>query len=76
MSEDGWRKSTFCAGGECLQVRAWRKSRRSVGNGACTEVGQHDHGVAVRDSADPSGPVLALTAASWLAFTAALKAGA
>lgn len=53
----------------------WRKSRRSVGNGACVEVTTAGPGIAVRDSQDPAGPVLAYTAASWHRFTIGARQG-
>ncbi|MGC5032596.1 DUF397 domain-containing protein [Micromonospora sp. DT229] len=48
----------------------WRKSTRSNGGGgACVEVADNLPGVvAVRDSKDPTGPVLAFTPKSWQAF--------
>jgi len=49
---------------------AWRKSRYSVGGGACAEVAP---GVLVRDSTDPHGTVLTVTAAAWREFTARVK---
>jgi hypothetical protein len=56
---------------------AWRKSSYSSGNGGqCVEVAQNLPGaVAVRDSKDPEGPVLALSFAEWRAFAAGVKAG-
>ncbi|HEV2452005.1 MAG TPA: DUF397 domain-containing protein [Streptosporangiaceae bacterium] len=75
MDDDGWRRSTFCASGECLEVRGFRKSTHSVAT-ACVEAGQHDRGIVVRDSADPSGPVLAFSSDEWAAFTRRLRAGA
>ena len=53
----------------------WRKSRRSAANGACLEVGTGPAVVAVRDSKDPDGAVLAFSAAAWERFTAAVKRG-
>lgn len=58
----------------------WRKSSYSNGTGgSCVEIavltgvpGEHD--VAVRDSKDPRGPALTVTARQWCAFTAAIKA--
>ncbi|WP_433529435.1 DUF397 domain-containing protein [Micromonospora sp. CA-263727] len=48
----------------------WRKSTRSNGGGgACVEVADNLPGVvAVRDSKDPVGPVLAFAPESWRAF--------
>jgi Domain of unknown function (DUF397) len=55
----------------------WRKSSYSGSNGGnCVEVADSLSGVvAVRDSKDPGGPVLAFTHGDWRAFTAAIKAG-
>ncbi len=55
----------------------WRKSSYSGGaSGNCTEVATVPCAVLVRDSKDPSGPVLAFGREAWDAFAAALKAGA
>ena len=56
---------------------SWRKSSYSGNGGSdCIEVARCLPGaVAVRDSKNPSGPVLALQPASWQAFTDAIKAG-
>lgn len=53
-----WRKSSFSGsnGGNCVEV-AWRKSSFSGSNGGdCVEVASTL--VALRDSKNPSGPVL------------------
>lgn len=48
----------------------WRKSTRSGGNGGdCVEVAGTSPGVvAVRDSKNPTGPVLTFTFSEWKAF--------
>lgn len=55
----------------------WHKSSYSGGNGgACVEVADLGNGHrAVRDSKDPSGPVLRFTPAEWAAFTAGVRDG-
>lgn len=54
----------------------WRKSTRSNGSGACVEVAQNVPGiVAIRDSKDPEGPVLAVTPAGWASFAAEVRGG-
>ncbi|MGQ5262809.1 DUF397 domain-containing protein [Micromonospora sp. ZYX-F-536] len=51
----------------------WRTSSRS-GNGECVEVADNLPGVVgVRDSKDPSGPVLVFAPAAWQAFVAAAR---
>ncbi|MEH1016896.1 DUF397 domain-containing protein [Micromonospora sp. CPCC 206060] len=58
-----------------LSRAAWRKSSRS-GNNGCVEVATDLPGlVAVRDSKDPAGPVLAVDPAAWRHFLAATRAG-
>ncbi len=49
----------------------WRKTTRSNGSGGgnCVEVADNLPGVvAVRDSKDPTGPVLVFTPGAWRAF--------
>ena len=46
----------------------WRKAKRSMSNGNCTEVAVDFGFVAVRDSKDPAGPILRYPASSWQVF--------
>jgi hypothetical protein len=64
-----------------LSRATWRKSSYSNGTGgSCVEITElagpaSEHRIAVRDSKNPSGPVLAFTTSEWRAFTAGIKAG-
>jgi Domain of unknown function (DUF397) len=55
----------------------WRKSTYSGGNGGnCVEVARSLRvAVAVRDSKDPDGPVVAVAPETWRAFTDWVKTG-
>jgi len=74
-----WRTSSYSSGngGQCVEVAAnWRTSSYSCDGGQCVEVAQDAAAaVAVRDSKDRQGPVLAFTPDEWRSFTAAVKAG-
>jgi Domain of unknown function (DUF397) len=54
---------------------AWRKARLSTTNGSCVEIASAAGKVAVRDSKDPSGPVLVYTPAEFSAFLDGAKKG-
>jgi hypothetical protein len=53
----------------------WKKSSRSGAGNNCVEVATLNDGRVVRDSNNPTGPALRLTAAQWTAFTAGVRAG-
>jgi hypothetical protein len=50
----------------------WRKSSYSGGDNNCVEVGTTGTRVAVRDSKNPSGAALNVSASAWRAFTRGL----
>ena len=54
---------------------AWRRSTRCGESGQCVEVADLGDAVAMRDAADPDGPVLSFTRSSWTAFVADLVRG-
>jgi Domain of unknown function (DUF397) len=52
----------------------WHKSSRSSNQGNCVEVAAlPDGGRAVRDSKDPTGPVLTFTPQAWRAFLTRMR---
>jgi hypothetical protein len=53
----------------------WKKPSYSTAQGNCVEVSQLRDGIIVRDSKNPSGPVLRFSADDWQAFVASVKAG-
>ncbi|WP_105970606.1 DUF397 domain-containing protein [Streptomyces geranii] len=67
-----WFKSSYSGseGGNCLEVACtWRKSSYSSDEGGnCLEVAAHTSAIHIRDSKNPSGPVLTVGPGSWAAF--------
>ena len=57
-----------------LATPNWHKSSHS-GNNGCVEVAHGEDQIAVRDSKDPSGPVLMFTAHEWRAFLDGVRDG-
>ncbi|MBC6459028.1 DUF397 domain-containing protein [Actinomadura sp. HBU206391] len=61
---------------ELEQIADWRKSSRSAqGGDECVEIAGLAGTVAVRDSKNPKGPVLAFDVASFRRFVEAARAG-
>ncbi len=69
-----WRKSTYSMETSCLEVAVWRKSTYSA-ESYCVEAASTDDRILVRDSKDPSGPVLSFTPDEWFAFIEGVKVG-
>ncbi|MGH3820759.1 MAG: DUF397 domain-containing protein [Pseudonocardiaceae bacterium] len=71
-----WRKSSHSGGnGDCVEVAftGWRTSSHSHGNGDCVELAFTSTLVGVRDSKDPTGPVLAVGPANWSALLTRIR---
>lgn len=69
-------KSTYSADSSaCVEVAFAKSTRSGPWTDNCVEVGQCDCGVKVRDSKDPTGPVLTFTRAEWDAFLAGARDG-
>ncbi len=70
-----------CDTGSCVEVEFRCESSNCVevdrrcGMGECVEVENCGHGVRVRDSKDPEGPVLTFTNGEWAAFIAGARNG-
>jgi hypothetical protein len=75
-----WRKSSYSgtSGGDCVEcaplgAAAWLKSSYSSDTGGdCVEVAPQPCQVAVRDSKNPGGPVLAVSPVAFSRFVRAL----
>jgi Domain of unknown function (DUF397) len=57
-----------------LATATWHKSSHSSHNG-CVEVANGGDLIAVRDSKDPSGPMLLFTPLEWRAFLKGVRDG-
>jgi hypothetical protein len=51
----------------------WRKSKESTSDGQCVEIACAGESVMLRDSRDPSGPILAFSSARWSAFLRCIR---
>lgn len=79
VTTNNWKRESAQMRPEDLEACAvaWRKSRRSVHNGACVEVAQaaSADAVLVRDSVDPAGPRVRYSPRAWQSFLADAKSG-
>jgi Domain of unknown function (DUF397) len=63
-----WHTSSYRGnGGDCVEV-GWRTSSYSANGGACVQVAPTPDRVLVRDSKNPDGPALAVSATAWRAL--------
>lgn len=58
-----------------LRDPKWFKSSRTNGQGQCVEAATDGATVLIRDSKDPDGPRLAVSAQQWTALSALVKTG-
>ncbi|TMM30796.1 MAG: DUF397 domain-containing protein [Actinobacteria bacterium] len=57
-------------------ITRWKKSSKSGSNGgSCVEIRENNGTIQVRDSKDPSGPILTFNAKEWAAFIGGAKDG-
>jgi hypothetical protein len=81
LTRAAWRKSSYSTDTNCVEVAltgaVWRKASFSANAGNCVEVARNVPGepgiVAIRDSKNPDGPNLIITAAAWRQFTTTLR---
>ncbi len=76
LSHASWRRASFSnQSGACVEV-AWHKSSHSSQNGNCVEVAANPPElVAMRDSKDPDGAKLIVSAEQWRAFLGGVRKG-
>ncbi|MEU9914829.1 DUF397 domain-containing protein [Streptomyces sp. NPDC051001] len=75
-SQTEWRKSSYSGdqGGECVECAprgqlAWRKSTHSGDQGgSCVEIAAAPPTIAIRDSKNPTGPILTIAPAAFHHF--------
>jgi hypothetical protein len=71
-----WRTSSYSGNGSnCVEVAAWRASSYSGNGSNCVEVAGLGRQIAIRDSKDRGGPILAFSVGAWQAFVAGVQAG-
>ena len=58
-----------------LTAATWRRAKLCGAHGQCIEIARVGDEIAMRDSKDPSGPILRYTQAEWQAFIVGAKSG-
>jgi hypothetical protein len=71
LSGPQWRKSSWSADENCVEVAYWRKSSRSAHDN-CVEVGLGAGVVALRDTKNRGGGHLVLPEVAWRPFVVAV----
>jgi hypothetical protein len=80
-----WTKSSFCSGGNCVEVK-WQRSTAcgetscvevasGCGGGHCVECAADGTDILVRDSKRPGQAPLRVSRADWLGFLDGVAAG-
>jgi hypothetical protein len=70
-----WRKSSYSnSQGNCLEVANWRGPDHGTAQGECVEAGTAATAVLVRDTTSRSGATLAVSAETWRALLAKVRA--
>ncbi|GAA2117750.1 DUF397 domain-containing protein [Actinomadura alba] len=80
LSAIHWRKSSYSdsSHGDCVEVGAvpWHKSSYSGSSGgACVEIADLSRMIAVRDSKDVDGPMLAFGRSAFRTFVGEIRTG-
>lgn len=57
------------------ETKVWRKSMRSASENLCVETFVAETHTEIRDSKNPAGETLAVTASTWTTFLTHLKTG-
>jgi hypothetical protein len=72
-----WRKSSRSANqATCVELAfVWLKSSRSGNQADCVELGRTPDDAAIRDSKNPTGPMLTFSPERLVDFIASVKAG-
>lgn len=73
----GWKRSTYCNIGGCVEVQVvpdWRESSFCL-EGGCVSVAHHAGEILVRDSKQPDQAPLRFDADEWRAFVLGVRAG-